>query len=139
MNERDRESAWGRTRGRAQIDVTGTGWGWLGGGGARERERAHLGNTRGAVVLVCTFVWSERQRGGVELEVLDLGFCSEQGRRRELGFTQETGRWGSIVGGVHLPAWRVEERGERGWRRSWQDLAHAWLGSPSSPSFLPYF
>jgi hypothetical protein len=52
VNERDRKSAWGRTRGRVQIDVASTGWGWPGGGGARERERARLGNTRGAVVLV---------------------------------------------------------------------------------------
>jgi diacylglycerol kinase len=28
----------------------------------------------------------------------------------------------------------VQERGERGWRRSWQDLVHAWLGFPSSLS-----
>jgi hypothetical protein len=75
----------------------------------------------------------------VELEVACLGSLAEQGRWRELGFTQATGRWGSMAGGVHLPAWRVEERGERGWRRSWQDLAHAWLGSPLLLLFFQIF
>jgi hypothetical protein len=56
------------------------GWGSLGGGGARERGLAHLGNTRGAVVLVRAFVRSERQRGGVEAEVGCLGLYPEQGR-----------------------------------------------------------
>jgi hypothetical protein len=56
------------------------GWGSLGGGGARERGLACLGNMRGAVVLVRTFVRSERQRGGVEAEVGYLGLCPERGR-----------------------------------------------------------
>jgi hypothetical protein len=87
VNESDREKAWGRNRGRVQIDVAGTGWGWLGGGGAREREGARLGNMRGAGMPLRALAWSERQRGGVELEVLGLGLYLEQGRGRGLGCT----------------------------------------------------
>jgi hypothetical protein len=86
-----------------------------------------------------SLVWSGGQREGVEAEVVCLGLCPERGRGGELGFTQAAVRWGSMAGGVHLPAWRVEERGEKGWRRSWQDLAHALLGSPLPPSFLSNF
>jgi hypothetical protein len=69
----------GRKRERALGDVLEAGWGSLGGSGARERERARLGNTRGTVVLVRAFVWSERQRGGVDFEVLDPVLCPEHG------------------------------------------------------------
>jgi hypothetical protein len=61
VNERDKERAWGRTRGRVQIDVAGAGWGWLGGVGARERGLARMGNTRGAERRVGALVWSGGQ------------------------------------------------------------------------------
>jgi hypothetical protein len=32
----------------------------------------------------------------------------------------------------------VEERGERSWERSWQDLEHARLGSPLLPLSLKF-
>jgi hypothetical protein len=32
----------------------------------------------------------------------------------------------------------VEERGERGWEGSWQDLDHAWLGFPPLLPFLKF-
>jgi hypothetical protein len=76
VNEIDRGRAWGREREHAQGDVFGVGWGWLGGCGAQEREWLRLGNTRGAVVLVRPFVWSERQGGGADFEVLDPGSLS---------------------------------------------------------------
>jgi hypothetical protein len=79
MNERDRERAWGRTHGRAQIDVAGTGWGWIGGGGAREGWLARLGTMQGAERDMRSVVWSGGQRGGVEIEVACLGLRPEWG------------------------------------------------------------
>jgi hypothetical protein len=118
--------------------VAGAGWGWPGSGGARERERARLGNTRGAGMPLSALAWSERQRGEVELKVLGLCLCPERGRGRGLGCTPGGDRWGCWVKGVCLPAWRVEERGERSWERSWQDLEHARLGSPLLPLTLKF-
>jgi hypothetical protein len=69
---------------------------------------------------------TERRAG---FEVLDPGLCPERGQWGELGFTLEAARWGSRDGGVQIPAWRVEERGERGWRGSWQDHGMDGLGS----------
>jgi hypothetical protein len=105
MNKRDGERVWCKVSARVRSDVARAGWGSIGGEGARAWEWACLGNTRDIGVLLRALVQSEGQRGGVELEVLDLGLCPEQGRWRGLGFTQEACGWGSMVGGVCLPAW----------------------------------
>jgi hypothetical protein len=65
------------------------------------------------VVLVRALVWSERQRRGVDFEVLDPVLCPEHGRQWGLGFTLVADRWGGVVVWVWLPAWRMGERGER--------------------------
>jgi hypothetical protein len=65
----------------------GAGWGCLGGMGAREREWACLGTKRGAGVSLRALVWLEGQRGGVELEVVYLGFCHSEGEGRGKGDT----------------------------------------------------
>jgi hypothetical protein len=89
--------------------MLGAGWGSLGDSGARERERARLGNQRGIVGLVRIFVWSGRQRGWVDFEVLDPGLCPEHGRGWRLGLTHAAARWGRVLVWVWLPAWRVVE------------------------------
>jgi hypothetical protein len=84
--------------------VLGAGWGSLGGSGAQERERARLGNTRDTVGLVRAFVWSGRQRGGVDFEVLDPVLCPEHGQGWGLGLTPAAAKWGRVLVWVWLPA-----------------------------------
>jgi hypothetical protein len=115
------------------------GWGSLGGSGAREREQVRLGNTRGTVVLVRTFIWSGRQRGGVDFEVLDPVLCPEHGQGRGLWLTPAAARWGRVVVWVWLPAWRVVERDGREKGRYARSLHALGLGFPPPPPFLSIF
>jgi hypothetical protein len=107
VNERDMERAWCKVSAHVRSDVARAGWGSIGGEGARAWEWARLRNTRDTWVLLRALIWSEGQRGGVELEVLNLGLCPEQGRWRGLGFTQEASKGGRVDDGVQAPAWRV--------------------------------
>jgi hypothetical protein len=97
-----------------------------------------LGVPNWSVIYIINTAPLEGQRGGVGFEVLDLGLCLERGQWGELGFTLEASMWGSRDDGVQVPTWRVEERGERGWRGSGQDLGMDGLESLLSLSFLKF-
>jgi hypothetical protein len=90
-------------------------------------------------VLVHAFVWSERQRGGVDFEVLDPVLCPEHGRGWGLGLTPAAARWGRVVVWVWLPAWRVVERDGSEKERFARSLHALGLGFPPPPLFLSNF